>query len=133
MTRALSTNFEREEELCPYPQSYVCHLSISEWWLTLGNSFVERSLVENVLTSTILCFFGNKIYQELRSISEVRIITDHGSGRVGFESGGVGLSGRNSWPMFDPSHVWVGSGLVGFWVFSYNFRVELSRVFSEFG
>jgi hypothetical protein len=37
-------------------------------------------------------------------------IPDHGSRRVSFGSGHVGLPSRKSWPAPDPSHVWVGSG-----------------------
>jgi hypothetical protein len=36
------------------------------------------------------------------------------------------MSGRKSWPAPDPSHVWVGLGLVGLRVFSYNFQVGSS-------
>jgi hypothetical protein len=61
-------------------------------------------------------------------------IPDHGSDCVKFESGHVGLSGQKSWPAPDLSHMWVGSGLVEFRVFSYNFQVESGWVkFFKFG
>jgi hypothetical protein len=59
-------------------------------------------------------------------------IPDHVSGRDGFGSGHVGLSGRKSCPALNSSHVWVGSGRVwsdfGFLVIIFG----LSRVGSGY-